>query len=208
MTMPATAEDVQSQNELGKRIAEARPAETEFVKDQPILGWRLGGGTMEDLPGFIRDHLGSVDATGYDASYFEENRRSIVALQMTDDGPDFYIIGHSTYDDSYREVPLAEVAGKDPQLVDRLAVLPELQDRFRARDPNLVGALKTKPVTMIGMSDIGYDVARQVTIDSPWGKQTKPAGQDAFLVHDGEKDQYYMVNADESGLPIGYVPAE
>lgn len=206
--LPAGADDVQSQDEISNRVKAARPAEVAFVKDQPILGWRLDGDSIEDLPSFVTDHLGSVDGTGYDASYFEKNRGSIVALQMTDDGPDFYIVGKSTYDGSYSEVSLTEVAEKNRQLVDRLAMVPELQDRFRAEDSGLVGALKTEPVTMTRMSDIGYDVGEEVTIASPWGTQTKPAGQDAFLVHDASSDEYYMVNVDESGLPINYVPAE
>ena len=61
---------------------------------------------------------------------------------------------------------------------------------------------------MISMAELGYDVAEKVTIESPWGKQDKPAGQDAYLVFDEGKDQYYMVNIDaETGYPIKYVPA-
>lgn len=205
---PVGADEVQSQQQISERVAAAKPSERAYVKDQPILGWRLEGATLADLPGFVRENLGSMDATGYDDAYVARNRGSIVALQMTGEGPDFYIIGKSTYDDSYRQVPLDEVEAKNPKLVERLAMLPELLASFREQDSNLVGALKTEPVRMIRTSDIGYDISETVTIAAPWGPQTKPAGQDAFLVHDATKDEYYMINADADGSPIGYVPAD
>lgn len=204
---PSKARKVQTQKDISNRIAAADPTPETFVKDRPILGWRLDARTMADLPAFIRDRMGSVDATGYDASYIAKNRGSIVALQMTGDGPDFYIVGKSAYRNDYVEVPLSQVSAKNETLVERLASIPELQRRFSAGDPNLVGAVKTEPVEMIAMSDVGYDVDQEVTIDSPWGRQTKPAGREAFLVHDSDKDQHYMINADEDGLPIGYVRA-
>ena len=198
---------VQSQKDLGERVEAAKPAATAFVKDRPILGWKIDVTTIDDLPSFIREHLGSVDETGYDADYLERNMGSIIALQMNDDGPDFYIIGKSTYENSYEEVPVAEVAEKNGELVEQLNGLPDLRDRIRRADPNLVGARKTEPVDMIAMSDIGYDVGDEVSISASWGTQTKPAGQDAFLVVDESKDQYYLINVDERGLPMGYVRA-
>ena len=167
---------VQSQKDLGERVEAAKPAATAFVKDRPILGWKIDITTIDDLPSFVREHLGSVDETGYDADYLERNMGSIIALQMNDDGPDFYIIGKSTYENSYEEVPVAEVAEKNGELVEQLNGLPELQDRIRRADPNLVGARKTEPVDMIAMSDVGFDAGDEVTIlsmstsvDCRWG---------------------------------------
>lgn len=198
---------MQSQEELKKRVEMENPSRCSYVKDQPILGWRLDADSVDDLPPVIRDNLGAADASDYTPSYVRRNRGSVVALQMTEDGPDFYIIGKSTYDERYREVPLAEVEAKNTRLMEQLSKLPELEMMFRRRDPNLVGALKAEPVDMIEMSDIGYDTGEEVTIASPWGTQTKPAGRDAFLVHDASKDEYYMINADRDGRPISYVPA-
>lgn len=202
-----TGSPVQSQADLAARVRSVDPARTTFVKDRPILGWRLDGRPVADLPSVIRNNLGAFDATDYDSAYVRRNAGSIIALQVTEDGPDFYIVGKSTYDASYRQVPLADVAAKTPGLVDRLAMLPDLLDLFHRQHPNLVGARKVAPVPMIRMSDIGYGVDRAVTIASAWGPQTKPAGQDAFLVQDGSRNRFHMVNAGSDGLPSGYVPA-
>ncbi|WP_179946745.1 hypothetical protein [Falsihalocynthiibacter arcticus] len=179
-----------------------------FVKDQPILGWRLESADLTELPEAIQNNLGSVDATGYDAAYLAENVGSIVALQMTGDGPDFYIIGLQTFTDSYKTVSLKEVSEKNARLVERLEMVPELAKKLAANDPSVVGALKTVPVPMIAMSDVGFAIAEEITIEAPWGAQTKPAGQDAYLVYDTSEEQYYMVNSGQDGNPLNYVPSE
>ncbi|MGR3802659.1 hypothetical protein [Marinibacterium profundimaris] len=208
-TLPGAAlAQVQTQDDIAAHVSAAEPAKQSFIKDQPILGWTLTGDDMAALPDVIRENLGGVDGTGYDAAYLAENKGSIVALQMTGSGPDFYIIGLPTFRDSYVAVPLDEVAEKNGRLVERLEMVPELAAMFDARDPSLVGALKSVPVEMIAMSDAGYDIAQEVTIQAPWGTQTKPAGQEAFLVYDTGESQYYMVNSGPDGLPLSYVPAE
>ena len=67
------------------------------------------------------------------------------------------------------------------------------------------------PQNFFKMSMMGYAKEDQAEIMSPWGaKQTKPAGVDAFIVHDelenGEKI-YYMVQMDSDGYPVGYSKA-
>lgn len=54
---------------------------------------------------------------------------------------------------------------------------------------------------------VGYPIHEEVVIEAPWGDQTKPAGQDAFLAFDSGKNQFYMINVDSQGLPIGYIKA-
>ena len=83
---------------------------------------------------------------------------------------------------------------------------PGVRALLSDRKPPLTGALKVEPTTMIRMSALGCAVKTEVTIQSPWGGQTKPAGQDAFLVFDDTQKQYYLVNVDDKGLPIGYLP--
>lgn len=209
--LPATmsvAQDVESQDQIAARIETANPEEQTFIKDRPILGWRLASADLTALPEVITSNLGSVDETGYDAAYMAENVGSVVALQMTGDGPDFYIIGLDTFTRSYSEVPLAEVGEKNTRLVERLAMVPDLEALYAEGAPDMVGLLKTTPVAMIAMSDVGYDTGAEVTIQAPWGTQTKPAGQDAFLVYDTGEEQYYMVNTDADGLPLTYIPAK
>jgi len=203
---PAEAQ-VQDQAELTARIGASAPAKEAFIKDQPILGWTIASDVFDDIPAAIRDHLGSVDQTGYTAEYLAENAGSIVALQMTGDGPDFYIIGKPTFLEKYSVVGVDDVIAKNAKLMQRLAGLPDVMSLVDARAPSIVGALKSTPVEMVRMSTIGYDMQSEVTILAPWGEQTKPAGQEAFLVFDEGEKQYYMVNQGEDGNPLSYVPS-
>ncbi|WP_298855424.1 hypothetical protein [uncultured Ruegeria sp.] len=193
---------------LTSRVAEHSPQKEIYIKDRPILGWSLTSDSLEDIPAPIREALGSVDATGYDANYLAENKGSIVALQMRKDGTDFYIIGKETFDSKYELVALDEVAEKNRRLVERLSMAPEVQAMFNQRAAGLVGALKTTPVEMIRISGLGYDLNQELTIQAPWGTQTKPANEDAFLVWDSGENQYYMVNASADGNPSSYIPAQ
>ncbi len=205
----AFSEDVavRTQAELRDRIANSNPMMAAFVKDRPILGWKLESDQIEDLPEAIRSALGSVDQTGYTAAYLAENIGSIVALQMTGSGPDFYIIGKETFDSSYQTVAVEQVIEKNQKLIGRLEGVPDVMQMLNSRHPSLVGALKTVPVDMIRFSDIGYGIDETITIQAPWGEQTKPAGKEGFLIFDTSEDQYYMVNQDEDGNPMNYIPA-
>ena len=198
---------VRTQTELEQRISERNPAMQAFVKDLPILGWTLSSDQIEDLPKAIRDKLGSVDQTGYTSEYLATHLGSIVALQMTGSGPDFYIIGKDVFDSKYEVVPVEEVISKNAKLMGRLENVPDVMELLDARDASLVGALKTVPVDMIRFSDIGYEMEESITIQAPWGEQTKPSGQEGFLVFDTTENQYYMVNQGEDGNPLSYIPA-
>ena len=198
---------VRTQAELQQRISERSPVMQAFVKDLPILGWTLSSDQIEDLPKAIRDELGSVDQTGYTSEYLAKNLGSIVALQMTGSGPDFYIIGKDVFDTKYEVVPVDEVIAKNAKLMGRLENVPDVMELLEARDASLVGALKSVPVDMIRFSDIGYGIEEAITIQAPWGEQTKPSGREGFLVFDTTEDQYYLVNQGEDGNPLSYIPA-
>ncbi len=210
MAAPALAQagDVQTQAMIAERVAQHSPTAEAYIKDRPILGWQLTSDRFDDIPVAIRDNLGTVDATGYDQAYLTENAGSIIALQFSKDGPDFYIIGKDTFDDAYELVPLDDVAAKNARLIERLDLAPEVKAMFQDQAPGLVGALKTTPVEMLRLSDLGYVTDDALTIQAPWGEQTKPEGADAFLVWDKGEGQYYMVNADADGLPSSYVPVK
>ncbi|WP_108817830.1 hypothetical protein [Pseudovibrio sp. Alg231-02] len=201
-------DDVQSQAELTARVEKHAPAKELYIKDRPILGWKIIGDTLADLPEAIRGPLGSVDSTSYDDAYIAKNVGSVVALQMSKTGPDFYVIGKETFTSKYEMVGLEDVAAKNTRLVKRLDMVPEVLALFNAKDAGLTGALKTVPVEMVRMSAIGYAPAAEVIIQSPWGTQTKPADQDGFLVFDSGENQYYMVNQGADGNPSSYVPAK
>lgn len=197
---------VQTQKIIKRRVKRYGPRSLTFIKDVPILGYEILIDQINDFPDIIRNALGAVDDTGYTDEYLSKNRGSIVALQMKGDSPDFYIIGKETYDSKYSPVDISEVQNKNSKLMKKLFAISGFKNLFQREQDKFRGALKTVQVEMIKMSEIGYCIDKIVTIQSPWGKQTKPSGQDAYLVFDEGKDMYYMVNSDSSGLPINYVP--
>lgn len=196
---------IQSKQHLVELEHSMKPPQYVFIKDAPVFGYRITSGKFEDIPLTIRQHLGDVDQTKYTPDYLEQNIGSVFALQMNGDKADFYVIGKATFDTKYVAVDAEQVAQKNGKYFGKLAQqVPEL---FEADDANLVAVLKMTPVPMVKMSDLGYGIQSKVTIESPWGEQTKPAGQDAFLVFDESKNQFYMVNVGADGLPLSYVPA-
>ncbi|WP_170419166.1 hypothetical protein [Ruegeria atlantica] len=204
----AQADDIQTQAMIAERVSQHNPTAEAYIKDRPILGWQLTSDDFDAIPETIRENLGSVDGTSYDQAYLTENTGSIIALQFRKDGPDFYIIGKSTFDEAYELVPLDDVAAKNARLIERLEMAPAVKAMFEDKTPGMVGALKTTPVEMLRVSHLGYATNEALTIQAPWGEQTKPEGADAFLVWDSGENQYYMVNSDDNGLPSSYVPAK
>lgn len=205
------SKEIQTQTQINALIKSFQPQRLKFIKDRPIPGLVLTVSSFSGLPGVVQKYLGQTDATKYTDEYIVVNRGSIVALQMDGDKPDFYIIGIDTYTNKYSPVPLEDVARKNAKLWKALNENSEVKGLFAdyaEKKVDLVGALKTQPVAMIKMSDIGYLIQEEILIQSPWGGQTKPAGQDAYLTYDDSKQQFYMVNVDEKGLPIGYIPSK
>ena len=184
------------------------PRVLNFVKDKPIAGYEIRATSFAKFHPIVQKYLGKTDTTAYTDAYIKSNRGSIVALQMNGTEPDFYIIGMDTWKSQYQPVPFKNVVTKNPKLWKALNEHAEVCKLLKDKTARIIGALKTTVVDMIRMSDIGYPVDAEIMIQSPWGGQTKPAGQDAFLVFDGSKNQYYMVNIDEKGLPISYIPAK
>ncbi len=197
----------QSQGELRTRIAERGPEVLKFVKEKPIVGWKLTTSRFEDIPKAIRDHLGSVDSTTYSQAYLQENKGTIIALQMEDEKPDFYIIKKAAYEAHYEEVDLTQTLRKQGAVAAWLQAQPQLAAKLSAESGAIVGARKTVIVEMMKLSGLGFAIDRPVTIQSPWGTQTKPAGQDAYLAVDAASGEYYLINQARSGHPLSYVPA-
>lgn len=203
----AQSAQVQTQAELQSRIAARKPAAQRFVKDKPLVGWVLKSDRFEDIPKAIREHLGDVDQTNYTQGYLKENQGTIIALQMDDDKPDFYIIKKVAFDADYSEVEAAVAFKRNPALVAWMQTEPELENMLKAGTDALVGARKSVRVEMFKLSALGYEVDKPVTIQSPWGKQSKPAGEEAYLALDRASGEYYLINQDDEGYPLSYVPA-
>lgn len=200
--------EIQTQIQLARLVKKHSPAICKFVKDKPIAGYEIRATTFAKFHPIVQKYLGKTDTTAYTDAYIKANRGSIVALQMNGEEPDFYIIGMDTWKSKYQPVPFKNVVTKNPKLWKALNGHAEVKKLFKDKTARIIGALKTTVVEMFRMSEMGYSVSSEVLIQSPWGGQTKPAGQDGYLVFDGSKNQYYMVNVDEKGLPISYIPAK
>src|SRR5258708_12926884 len=93
--------------------------------------------------------------------------------------PDFYPIGHDSLA-KYRVVSASDVQAKNAKLVKGLNSVEGMDALLQSNDPNLIGALKTVPVEMTRMSDIGYSVDEELTIEPPRALQTKPTVNNSY----------------------------
>lgn len=198
--------EVQSQSELKRRVASRAPQVMEYVKEKPLVGWCLPTGKLEDVPEAIRAQLGGADNTTYSSSFLARNKGTIIALQMDAAKPDFYIINKAAYLAHYEKLGADEALRENPALVSWISAQPGLSAAFEAQKHMLQGARKADPVKMMKLSDLGYTVDQSVTIQSPWGEQTKPAGKEGFLAQDVTSAEYYLINQNDAGNPLNYVP--
>jgi len=182
--------------ELIRRCATATPPR-EYMKELPVLMYPLTEETLPGVPESVLRLLGSVDQATYPADMLRGCLRGAVLLQCKSTGePDFYPVPLEAYA-PYTTSPLTDSAEDEAMLarVERLA--PGLE---RGR---LLKGVKRQTATMLRFSELGFDVAKQATIEAPWGgTQVKPAGTDAYLAFNAK--ECYIVNSDEGGLPINY----
>jgi hypothetical protein len=179
-----------------------KPKEQAFVKNAPLLGYLIKSDRFEDIPPEIRKHLDP----SYSRAYLRENIGSVIALQMNGNKPDFYIIGKETFESQY-----GQLSTDNPlKLSDnyRRSLGQHVEKLLDSKNSEIITVMKTTPVEMIKMSDLGFPINAQVTITAPWGDQTKPAGVDSFLTWDAGKKGYYMVPAAADGNPLNYLPAK
>ncbi|MCP3966423.1 MAG: hypothetical protein GY750_13575 [Lentisphaerae bacterium] len=200
---------------LKERIFFYNPPRYYFVKPS-FLAYKISD---SKLPDYIYAQLGAEDQTKYSKEWMDKAVGSIVALQIgKNEAPDFYIVGKDTFDKYYQTFDYNELKTINPDLWDRLNKCEWFDIIISCCENNLVGARKNGgPFEMVKFSDIGFDVSQDAVILAPWGEtQTKPAGKDAFVVIEkidqpqdpSEEYQYYMVNVDERGIPIGYEYAD
>lgn len=197
--------DVVKKERIASEVADRKPQKISFIKDQPVIGYKIVSDKFEDIPEPIRKHLGSVDKTTYTPEYLKKNEGSVFALQMNGEKPDFYVIGKESFA-KYAPASLEDVQGKNGKYYDRLK--QQIPDLIAGKDPKLVGILKTTPTEMVKMSDLGFSRDKTFTIESPWGTQTKPAGKEGYLVFDESKGQHYLVNVGDDEIPLSYRPVQ
>ncbi|WGL60046.1 hypothetical protein QEJ31_00315 [Pigmentibacter sp. JX0631] len=200
------AKGVISKESLVEQIAHSKHYSVhQFIKNLPIYAYKLTTGVESEIPEVILKNIGKIDNTQYSSDYFKKNIGSAVALQLRGSEFDFYVIDKDKFNNLYRQVSIPDVMEKNIKLTNFL-LHSKIGYIFSENNANLVGIIKLDPVNMIKMSEVGFSIKDEITIESPWEEQTKPAGIDAYLVYESDKKAYYMVNVEENGLPIGYIP--
>lgn len=177
----------------------------QFIKNMPIFAYKIKSNDANDIPEVLLKNLGKVDNTTYSDNYFKNNIGGAIALQFNGSEFDFYVISKDKFIENYTQINLSDVMEKNKKLTN-LLLLSKISYLFTENNINIVGALKKEPVSMIKMSEVGFDIKDKIVIESPWEEQTKPAGKDAYLVYELDKKAYYMINVGEDNFPIGYVP--
>merc|ERR1711861_5639 len=100
--------------------------------------------------------------------------------------------------------PTAEIQAKNAKLHGQL--VGYFGADYATNVPHITGAIKSAPVTMMKVSDLGYSSEVSFCIQAPWGgHQEKANGKDAFVVFGPDGKNFYLCNVDSDGLPIGYV---
>ncbi len=187
---------------LRQLIDSSNPTRHSFVKNAPIYVLRVRD--FDSIPEFIRQHLGSLDQTSYSEQALADRLGGVIVLQMNNGAPDFYPVTAEAFSERYRVVDRQQVLFLNPKLDKALRTSPEIVAALENSQLEILGALRTRPVTMVRSSDLGYPLEMRLEIDAPWGgTQVRSDGQDAYIV---VGDEIYMVNLDpETGLPAGYV---
>ncbi len=196
----------------------------QFVKNEPTLFFPITAENYNQLPSVLKEKLGELDWTGaaYNEEYFKANIGGGIAIQYAVKDKmlvrDLYVTSADVMKRIYTAVPLTEVADKNPNLIRNLnANDPEIAKMVDAHPEQFIGGIKEAPVEFHKMSEIGFDVEQRVAIRPPWAaigkvedEQVKPAGKDAFLAilrnKDGSLKETYMVQMEDNGLPVDYVP--
>mmetsp|Transcript_51848 Transcript_51848/g.112408 ORF Transcript_51848/g.112408 Transcript_51848/m.112408 type:complete len:164 (-) Transcript_51848:70-561(-) len=157
---------------------------------------------MIQVPSMVVEKLGELDDAQYGdkMAFLRSNIGGAIALQVAHKQLDAYPIPPDAYSTNYQQVALNVVQEKNAEIWTALcAIMGDL-----SLIPGLAGAIKMVPTEMIVASKLGFALEERLIIEAPWGgEQTKPAGKDAFLVFAA---QPYLINLDEKGLPVAYVP--
>jgi hypothetical protein len=205
---PATEQEAASavvhQTKLKELLAKSLDTKkAKFVKNVPIAVYPLNAESFKSMPSLILEEMGGLDKATYPNkdAYLKANFGGAMALQVAHGKLDAYPIPAHQYESNYNAVSLEEMQTKNPKNATALsAILGDL-----STIPGVCGALKTVPTEMILASDLGFLVEDLLKIEAPWGgDQTKDAGKEAWIV---ACDEPYLINLDESGLPVAYIMA-
>jgi hypothetical protein len=173
------------------------------VKNVPIAVYPLNAESLASMPSIIFEGMGELDKATYPSkdAFLKSNCGGAMALQIAHGKLDAYPIPPDQYVANYNAVSLEEMQTKNPKSAAALSeIFSDLSDVL-----GVCGAFKTVPTEMVLASDLGFPVENLLKIDAPWGgDQTKDAGKEAYLV---VCDAPYLINLDESGLPVAYILA-
>ncbi|MFH0754930.1 MAG: hypothetical protein V2A70_10230, partial [Candidatus Omnitrophota bacterium] len=179
-----------------------------FVK-APVFGWKVPSTatSINDIPAVIRN-VGGVDNRSYKDADIQAAAAAggFVVVQLIDGKVESYIPSAKAFR-GYKQTATSVVESLNADLMKAVQSSSDLNALIQSGE--LAAFEKPGEVRMVHMSDLGLE-RNGVTIEDPWGgQQTQTEGRYGFIVLDqGDKGpQYYMVNAEATGLPASYVPA-
>lgn len=174
-------QNVVSQQDVLRMVKIAK--KQKFIKNAVVAVVKTSELTDEQ-----KNQIGSVDRATYSKEYFEQN--PYVLIQAKKDGSiDMYNPSESVIQNNYREVNPSD------------QILSALQSAGISKNIVNKFVVKTVPTMMAKASSLGLE---NKTIEAPWGG-TQEAQKDSYIVDGGT--EAYVVNPDNSGLPIGYIKA-
>ena len=96
---------------ISDRVIDYKPRVYEFVKDVPSLCYKL---TTKSVPGVIKRNLCKAEGQPYSDYYLRRNEGGAIALSMTNDDTDFYMISEAILTNKYQVVPGHQLEEKNP----------------------------------------------------------------------------------------------
>jgi hypothetical protein len=204
-TAPTNSKMVKSvpQTQLREVLTNPSHKTAKFVKNVPIAVYPLDEQSLATMPAQFLAEMGALDKATYGDrdAFLKANIGGAMALQVAHGKLDAYPIPPDQYMANYRTVSFGDVLKKNMKTAEALnRIFGDLSSI-----PGVRGALKMVPTEMVLASDVGFKVEDLLTIEAPWGgEQTKDAGKEAYLV---VCDAPYLINLDESGLPVAYIPS-
>jgi len=186
---------VQSQEEIKSRIDMYQPKRVLYIK-KPTLFFMITSYDRKDIPEVIRNHIGEKSRTKYSPEQLRKRIRpgNFVALQFDGLEKDFYLLTRDEFRKQGYQIISAE----------QFNASEEIQTLLQDSKYQFISGKKKDSVPLIKMSDLGYSIEETIAIESPFGEQTKPSGQEAYLGYGAAPEQWYMVNEDQEGLPADY----
>jgi hypothetical protein len=161
------------------------------------------------VPAALRE-MGPVDGTTYTSDQLNRTYQGGgIIIQPDGRGRlEAYPVSRKDIDRSTRLAP-QDALKLNPKLLELIADYPELNELVHGGQ--VTGMAKSVRTPMIRLADLGYSTDIEVVLPGKGTGQRKPAGKDGYLGIGTNKEgvvYYWIVNCDQNGMPVNYLPPE